>query len=89
MASVVMDTENISGKRNRTIRWDKKTNKIAEDLAIEAGYYPEKKNGGVSRLLSDLVLREAGEIKESGKLTPFQPPAAPATKTPNRKTSYG
>lgn len=48
----------MSTLKNRTVRWDKSIDELAQQLAIERGYLPERTNGGVSAFLSDLIKEE-------------------------------
>ena len=43
------------------------TDEIAIELATKEGYYPEKTNGGVSKFLTDLVLREKSAKTTGGE----------------------
>jgi len=42
----------------KTLRWSSEAENAAVALAAERGYYPEKINGGVSRLIADLIIEE-------------------------------
>jgi len=53
----VSDAENST--RRRQVAWPQAVVDLAGKLAASLGYYPEKINGGVSKMLSDLVLSEA------------------------------
>ena len=64
MDYLVKGLANSSKMRNRTIRWATETDRIAKELAIAAGYYPERENGGVSKYLSDLVKQE-GKVSKN------------------------
>lgn len=71
-------------KVRRNIRWDASLDQIAVQLAAENGFYPEKKEGGVSALLAFLVEEAAGNndsrVQEDGS-----PKRQPTTQ---KKTSY-
>jgi hypothetical protein len=51
-----------SDSRKRNIQWDISLDDLAVQLAFELGYFPEKRNGGVSKMLSDLVLKEKAKV---------------------------
>ncbi len=53
-------------RKQRTVIWEEKVDKIAVRLAVEGGFYPEKTNGGVSAFLSELVVAESGSDPRSG-----------------------
>ena len=61
-------------KVSRNLRWPEEIGKIAEQLAAERGLYPERKNGGVSKLL-ELLIQE--EVTRMGKFLPMPFPKLP------------
>jgi hypothetical protein len=63
-------------KVKRNIQWTTSLDAAAVSLAAELGYYPEKRNGGVSKMLADLVLQEAKKAQAEGKVTPIPAPDA-------------
>jgi hypothetical protein len=91
MVSIVDANENNQLMRNRTIRWDESIDALAVRIASEDGYFPEKRNGGVSRFLSDLIRKEALTMKESGKVVALQNAPVVSLKypKPKRKKSSG
>ena len=91
MVAIVIGCKNTSGMRNRTVRWSGDIDALAVKLAGESGYFPEKRNGGVSKFLTELIQREAGAIRgEERKVIPTPPPVQAASKIqPKRKTSSG
>jgi hypothetical protein len=69
--------------KNRTVRWPDGLHELAIQLAAELGYYPERRNGGVSKMLSDLVLQEAKKSQAEGNVIPIPAPDA----KPSRRSS--
>ena len=47
-------------KKRRDVVWTQAVDDLAIKLASEAGFYPEKVNGGVSKYLASLVLKAVG-----------------------------
>jgi hypothetical protein len=64
--SCMSDTKG-SPKVPRTISWTPEIEALAVRLATESGYFPERKNGGVSLFLADLVrtASEAGVVRDT------------------------
>ena len=55
----------IQKRKRKLISWTDEAEEIAVRLAFERGYYPEKKNGGVSKLILDMLLKEAEKKEDS------------------------
>lgn len=52
-----------SAAKRRTVQWGEDVDALAVTLAAARGYYPEKSKGGVSKFLSDLVMRATKDTK--------------------------
>lgn len=78
--------------KNRTVRWPDSLHELAIQLAAERGYYPERAKGGVSKMLSDLVLKEAQKAQAEGKVISIPAPDAKPSRrnsSPTLKRSSG